>query len=176
MRKFSLTRFHDVHDDEVYLYLSLFFLSSSLIWIYALFSEFLRYCSSCSCRLLYKFSIIAVSSRQCASTSPGASSPPSGLSPPLPPPLCLRYSRFEPNTFDPSGPVTLIAFVFSPSVASTSYSTFSLYSCIRLMRAKVCQFLVLTEIKKKKNATAANNKTTLLGGFLLSFPLRSRGE
>ena len=116
---------------------------------------------------------IAVSSRQCASGSPGASSP-SG--PPLPPPLCLRYSRFEPNTFDPSGPVTLIAFVFSPSVASTSYSTFSLYSCIRLMRAKVCQFLVLTEIKKKKNATAANNKTTLLGGFLLSFPLRSRGE
>ena len=67
---------------------------------------------------------IAVSSRQCASGSPGASSP-SG--PPLPPPLCLRYSRFEPNTFDPSGPVTLIAFVFSPSVASTSYSTFSLY-------------------------------------------------
>ena len=35
----------------------------------------------------------------------------------------------------------------------------------------MCQFLVS---QKKKNATAANNKTTLLGGFLPSFPLRSR--
>ena len=31
MRKFSLTRFDDVHGDDVYLNLSLFFLSSSLI-------------------------------------------------------------------------------------------------------------------------------------------------
>jgi len=80
---------------------------------------------------------IAVSSRQCASGSPGASSP-SG--PPLPPPLCLRYSRFEPNTFDPSGPVTLIAFVFSPSVASTSYSTFSLSRKLRNPSAFKCDW------------------------------------
>ena len=111
---------------------------------------------------------IAVSSRQCASGSPGASSP-SG--PPLPPPLCLRYSRFEPNTFDPSGPVTLIAFVFSPSVASTSYSTFSLwYSCIRLRRGKVCQFLVY--LKKKKNAMPPQQtiKRLFLGVSSCPFP------
>ena len=37
----------------------------------------------------------------------------------------------------------------------------------------MCQFLV-SKKKEKCHATAANNKTTLLGGFLLSFPLRSR--
>lgn len=114
--------------------------------MYALFSEFLR--CSCSCRLLHTFSIIAASSRQCASGSPGASSPFGGPSPPLPPPLCLRYSRFEPNTFDPSGPVTLIAFVFSPSVASTSYSTFSL--CIVIFEESQSVSVPLVSYQRKK--------------------------
>ena len=44
---------------------------------------------------------------------------------PPPPPLALRYFLVAPNTFAPSGPVTLMAFVRSPSGASTSNSTFS---------------------------------------------------
>ena len=96
---------------------------------------------------------IAVSSRQCASGSPGASSP-SG--PPLPPPLCLRYSRFEPNTFDPSGPVTLIAFVFSPSVASTSYSTFSL--CIVIFEESQSVSVPLVSYQRKKKEKCHRSK------------------
>ena len=108
---------------------------------------------------------IAVSSRQCASGSPGASSP-SG--PPLPPPLCLRYSRFEPNTFDPSGPVTLIAFVFSPSVASTSYSTFSLCIVVFVWGAPKC--VSASYLKKRKMPPQQTIKRLFLGVSSRPFP------
>ena len=56
---------------------------------------------------------------------------------PPPPPLLLRYFLVAPNTFAPSGPVTLMAFVRSPSGASTSNSTFS--PCILFKKVRSLQ-------------------------------------
>ena len=53
------------------------------------------------------------------------------------PPLVLRYFLLAPNTFAPSGPVTLMAFVRSPSGASTSNSTFS--PCILFKKVRSLQ-------------------------------------
>ena len=55
-----------------------------------------------------------------------------------PPPLVLRYFLLAPNTFAPSGPVTLMAFDRSPSGASTSNSTFSPFIFKKVKSLQAC--------------------------------------